>query len=353
MKVDAQERNVILLGDALEVLRSLHTDLVDTVVTSPPYFLLRNYQADGQLGLEATVDSYVRNLLNVTDELGRVLKPTGSMWLNLGDSYSRHHRYGAAPKSLLLVPERVLLGLAEHGWIVRNVIVWHKPNPMPASVRDRLSCTHERLFLLVRSERYFFDLDAIRVPHVSRRRGLTASRHCAMSNTGTPRPQSSRPKYESSRLRWAGPLAGSNDGLARARAEGRAGHRLGKNPGDVWRVATAGYRGAHFATFPPSLIEPPLRASCPARTCRACGTPWLQQLGEARRPACGCRADWQPGLVLDPFMGAGTTGVVARKLGRDFLGIELNPTYRQLALTRIADSQVRVSPTGDPTSRSR
>ena len=154
----------ILLGDALERLQELSTGSVDTVVTSPPYFLLRNYGVDGQLGAEQTVAQWVSGLRAVMAEVARVLKEDGSVWLNLGDTYSRHDKHGAPPKSLLLGPERLLVGLIEDGWVVRNKLVWAKPNPMPASVRDRLSCTWEPIYLLVRSRSYFFDLDAVRVP---------------------------------------------------------------------------------------------------------------------------------------------------------------------------------------------
>jgi len=330
-------RNQILLGDALEQLRSVPDCSVDCVVTSPPFFRLRNYQMARQLGLEATVEEFVDRLVAVCDEIARVLKPTGSCFLNLGDSYSRHQRFGALPKSLLLVPERVALRLVEHGWIIRNRICWSKPNPMPSSVTDRLSCTHETIYFLVRSRSYYFDLDAIREPHSTARRGLTAAPRLATTRTGPG-------KYAGSDRRWAGPLAGSNSGLARARAEGRAGHRLGKNPGDVWRVATAGFRGAHFATFPERLIVRPILAGCPARSCGSCGAPWQHAAGKPIAPSCSCGSSiFQRGLVLDPFLGAGTTAVVAQAHGRDWLGIELNPAYRTLAIDRITASVVRSS----------
>lgn len=336
----ALTRNTILLGDSVERLRDLPESSVDTVVTSPPYHLLRNYDRDGQIGMEPTVAEYVDSIVAVCDELARVLKPEGALWLNLGDSYSRHDRYGAPAKGLLLAPERVLLALADRGWIVRNKIVWAKPNPMPTSVRDRLSCTYEPIYLLTRSSSYFFDLDAIRVPHKSRPRGLTPRTHGEKSEIGP----KNTPKYDSSRPGWAGPLAGRNDGLEKARREGRAGHRLGKNPGDVWTVATAAYRGAHFATFPVALVTRPILAGCPARTCLACGVAWHQHRGRPVRAACECDAAWQPGLVLDPFMGAGSTAVAARTVGRDWLGIELNSTYRDLALTRIASTAALRAP---------
>lgn len=288
-------RNTIIQGDAATVLGRLPAASVDCVVTSPPYYLLRDYGVPGQLGHDDSVSGWVSGLVAVMNELARVLKPSGSVWLNVGDSYSRHRRYGAPSKSLLLGPERLVLALAERGWVVRNKVVWAKPNPMPASVRDRLTCSWEPLYLLVRSPRYYFNLDAIRTPHVSRRRP-----------TNSP----ATAKYGGRHPAWAGPLAGSNDGLLRARAEGRPGHPRGKNPADVWSIATAGYAGAHFATFPARLLTKPILASCPPS-----------------------------GVVLDPFMGAGTVAIEAERLGRDWLGIELNPAYRQQALHRIASAR--------------
>lgn len=312
-------RNRILVGDALTRLRQLPSASVDCVITSPPYFLLRNYGVDDQLGAEANVVTYVAKLVAVCDEIGRVLKPSGTFWLNLGDSYSRHDRFGTAPKSLLLAPERVLMALAACEWIVRNKLVWAKPNPMPSSVRDRLSCTWEPLYLLVRSEQYFFDLDAIREAHTSTRRP-------SRSGLDT--------KYGGGRREWAGPLAGANDGLARAHAEGRSGHPLGKNPGDVWTFATAGFRGAHFATFPVRLIERPILVGVPERVCTRCGLAW-QRSGSDLTPTCACAVGWRAGVVLDPFIGAGTVAVAAEQHDRDWLGIELNPNYAQLARARI------------------
>ncbi len=335
-------RNVILVGDAAERLRELPASSVDTVVTSPPYFALRNYQVEGQLGLEATVGDWVRNLLVVLDEVARVLKPEGSLWLNVGDSYSRHLQYGAPPKSFVLGPERLLLALVERGWVVRNKVVWAKPNYMPASVADRLTPAWEPIFFLVRNRRYFFDLDAIRVPHRSRRSGPSRRRPTAG------RPEPTRPP-------WAGRLAGSQSGLSRLKASGSVGHPLGKNPGDVWSIAPSNVRGGvHRAMFPESLVERPLLATCPERTCLACGLAWRRQrlarpvghlavTGELR-PVCGCGAVWRPGVVLDPFIGSGTTAVVAERLRRDWLGVELSPAFAAAAEDRIRGSRSGRSP---------
>lgn len=303
-------RNTILQGDALARLRELPSDSVDCVITSPPYFQLRDYGVTGQLGLEETVDAWVEGLRKVCAEIGRVLKPTGALWLNLGDSYSRHPRYGALPKSFLLGPERLALALVRDGWIVRSKVVWAKTNPMPTSIADRLNATYEVVYFLVRSPRYYFDLDSIREPHRSR-----AARSA--------RPVPAKPPT------WAGPLAGRNDGLLRARAAGQPGHPLGKNPGDVWQLAAHAYRGAHFATFPEGLVRRPLIATCPEWVCARCGAPYR------REPSCSCRAGAFPGLALDPFFGTGTVGVVAREHGRDWLGIELSKTYVALAWDRL------------------
>ncbi len=332
-------RNRILIGDARRELRRLPAGFIDTVITSPPYYLLRDYGISGQMGLESSVHRWVDELRLVIRAVARVLKPTGSLWLNLGDSYSRHQRFGGPPKSLLLGPERLLLALAADGWTIRNKLIWTKSNTMPNSVRDRFACTWEVVYFLVRSRHYYFDLDAVRVSIRSQPRQRPPSRAHG---------QSFRPA-------WAGPLAGSNAGLASMKAAGRVGHPLGKNPGDVITSAASNYRGAHFATFPGALIERPLIAGCPERVCRLCGQAWERQavnrsskiarLGELR-PSCACRAGWQPGLVLDPFFGSGTVGLVAGCLHRDWLGIELNPGFARLAEQRIGQQRSKVGRDG-------
>jgi len=331
----------VLVGDALTHLRQLPTASVDTVMTSPAYFRLRNYGVRDQLGAEDTVEDWAEALGQVLAEIARVLKPAGALWLNLGDSYSRRAEQGAPPKSLVLGPERVLLDLVRSGWTVRNKVVWAKPNPMPASVRDRLACTWEPLYLLVRSTNYYFDLDAIRERPRSKLKGP--------SNSGIGSKYGHRGP---GRPAWSGPAAGTNSGLGLMKATGQTSHPLGKNPGDVWQLPTAAYRGAHFATFPEALVERPLLATCPERVCLTCGTAWrraptIQRLGtlavrSVLRKSCGCPSrDWQPGLVLDPFMGSGTVGVVAEQLQRRWLGIELNPAYAKQSDQRIASARAK------------
>lgn len=303
-------RNTILIGDAREQLAQLPAASVDCVVSSPPYFQTRNYQVKGQLGMEPNVADWVADLRAVMREVARVLTPTGGAWINLGDSFSRHSRYGVPPKGLLLAPERLLLALAQDGWLVRNKVIWHKTNNMPSSVGDRLTLTYELVYFLVRQRSYFFDLDAIREPH----RTTTATKRKAELARQQPD--------------WAGPLATTRGGLR----SGMVGHPGGKNPGDCWYIPTRGFRGAHFAVFPPELVRRPILATCPAVVCTACGQG--QKVSAGTLP-CNCKAPARRGLVLDPFFGTGTVGLVAQELERDYLGIELNPDFARMAAERL------------------
>ncbi|MDJ0769420.1 MAG: site-specific DNA-methyltransferase [Ilumatobacter sp.] len=319
-------RNTILVGDALEHLRTLPSASIDTVITSPPYFQLRRYgMGEREYGQEPNVDEWVAQLRGVCAEIHRVLVPTGSLWLNLGDSYSRHDKYGAPAKSLLLGPERLALALIADGWRLRNSAVWAKTNPMPSSVRDRLTCTWENVYFFTKQSTYHFDLDAIRVPH------RTTRPTKPNPNAGAYLPTA-----------WRAPLSHDNNGLAALKRQGRVGHPAGKNPGDVWNLATARYAGAHFATFPTSLVDLPIRSTCPPRRCLRCRIPVLKQIGRTALRSTthySCRAPSEPGIVLDPFMGSGTVGVAAEQHGRDWIGIELNPQLARLANERIADAR--------------
>jgi site-specific DNA-methyltransferase (adenine-specific) len=329
---DDLPRRQFLQGDAAKQLRTLPEASIDCVITSPPYWAQRDYGMAGQIGAEPSVQGWVTELVGVAAELRRVLKPTGALWLNVGDGYSRHAGEGARRKSLLLGPQRLAVALQEDGWLVRNHVIWAKRNPMPHSVTDRLSCSHETMLLLTTQPSYYFDLDAIRVP------ATTALHSGRSSGRAVYPPPTAVPHVQGS------PRVDLNRGLAGLKAAGQESHPLGKNPGDVWQLSTATYRGAHFAVFPPELVRRPLLATCPERLCTACDAPWrrarqriygrLLAVG-ALRPGCGCNANWRPGVVLDPFMGTGTVALVAERERRDWLGIELNPTYIQLAETRL------------------
>jgi DNA modification methylase len=324
------------VGDARDVLASMPDGYADCIVTSPPYWAKRDYGVAGQYGLEADSDAYIATLRSMFREAQRVLAADGTCWLNLGDSYSAGsasasglHAYlgpglagrnspGMTTKNLLGLPWRVALALQGDGWIIRNAIVWNKPNAMPESVRDRLNCRYELIFLLVRSRRYWFDLEPIRVPHA----GAPARCAAATRPGAGPRRPESPPcgRHPGDGIRRPGRKPGSGGNhlkyssrtreviAARRYGDGRASrrHPNGRNPGDVWSIPTRPYRGPHFATYPIDL---------PVRCIQA-----------------GCRPG---GLVLDPFCGTGTTGLAALALGRRFTGIDLNPAFAELAADRL------------------
>jgi len=266
---------MILTGDCLEVLRTMADNSVDCCVTSPPYWGLRDYGVEGQLGLESTPEEYVSRMVGVFREVRRVLKPQGTLWLNLGDSYGKG-------KQLVGIPWRVAFALQADGWCLRQDIIWHKPNAMPSSVTDRCTSSHEYIFLLSKSPRYYFDADAIKEDAVSTHPGggkfKQAHRLSFQNADGTPRGND---------VSWNG-VGGK------------------RNRRSVWTVATKGFKSAHVATFPTDLIEPCILAGCPS-----------------------------DGVVLDPFFGAGTTGLVAQNHGRKWIGIELKPEYIAIAQKRI------------------
>jgi site-specific DNA-methyltransferase (adenine-specific) len=321
-------RNVVYQGDALEVLRTLASSSVDCVVTSPPYFNVRAYRAGPkELGHETHIGQWVEHLREVASEVARVLTPWGGFWLNVGDVYAYQPTEGAPAKSLLLGPERLAGALLADGWIVRNRLSWVKPNPMPASAADRLTPSWEVVYFLVRQRHYFFDLDAIREPRA--------------------KPPPVRPKRAPRRRSFHGIRGHGHNGLARLSREGLSGHPLGKNPGDAWRIASSHIRG-HSASFPAELIRRPILATCPERVCLGCGQPWqrarhpVRLVGGKPHPRalvpCDCGVETRPGLVLDPFMGSGTVALAARRYGRDWLGIELNPAFIELTQRRLEHS---------------
>ncbi len=327
--------NQILVGDVRKRLAELPDASVDCVITSPPYWALRDYGHAGQVGAEANVDGWAEEIANICDEMARVLTPTGSLWLNLGDSYARHPHDGSKKKSLLLAPQRVALRMTQAGWLLRNQIVWAKKNPMPSSVTDRLSNTHEFVYFFTRQPQYYFNLDAIREPASTPKHGGR------VFSVETYPPRGAVPSLGNG----TSPRVDLNQGLAGMKASGQESHPLGKNPGDVWQLATASYRGAHFATFPVELVRRPILSTCPEKVCTTCGLPWkrgMQEINGRRlatgtlRPNCPHK-NWRPGRVLDPFIGSGTVAIAAETYGRDWVGIELNPAYAELARQRIAE----------------
>ena len=315
-------------GDARDVLAAMPDGSADCIVTSPPYWAKRDYGVVGQYGCEPDPDGYVATLRATFSEARRVLADDGTCWLNLGDSYSagsaapsgKHaylgpglmgrHAPGMEAKNLLGLPWRVALALQDDGWIIRNAIVWHKPNAMPESVRDRLNCRYELVFLLVKSRHYWFDLDPIRVPLATTRPRCalppgppaTASRRAARRSAREPRAAVRRTP-----ARNTAPHTREVVGARRyGPGGGHRAHPNGRNPGDVWSIPTRPYRGPHFAAYPIEL---------PTRCIKA-----------------GCKPG---GMVLDPFCGTGTTGIAALALGRQFTGIELNPAFAALAAERL------------------
>jgi DNA modification methylase len=312
----------LYVGDARTVLAQMPDESASCIVTSPPYWGKRDYGVAGQYGHEGSPAAYVETMRDVFREARRVLADDGTCWLNLGDSYSAsgggatgmhaylgshittHRPAGMGAKNLLGLPWRVAFALQDDGWILRNAIIWHKPNAMPESVRDRLNCRHELLFLLAKSPSYWFDLDPIRVPHAAAAR---RERHEARTRPAGRADRRTRPpKYRPGTPEVTG--SQRYGGLRGAAAHRRA-HPNGRNPGDVWSIPTRPYKGPHFAAYP---IDLPLR--CIAAGCKPGGT------------------------VLDPFAGSGTTGLAAIELDRRFTGIDLSPDFARLAAGRLAQA---------------
>ena len=302
----------LLQGDCLQQLATLPAASVQCCVTSPPYWGLRDYGTAGQLGLEATPDEYVANMVAVFRAVRRVLRDDGTLWLNLGDSYAgsgkgrmgdgshainggdkQHTNKGSTlgvlpesetglkPKDLVGIPWRVAFALQADGWYLRQDIIWHKPNPMPESVTDRCTKAHEYIFLLTKSARYYYDNEAVKEDAVRAGDVPGGNGHYIQHSAG----------------------GHNKDGLT---ACGQKPVAETRNKRSVWTVTTKPFKGAHFATFPPDLIEPCILAGSAADT-----------------------------LVLDPFSGAGTTGVVTVQHGRRYIGIELNPDYLEMSRKRI------------------
>lgn len=373
-------------GDVLERLWEMPDSSVDCVITSPPYWGLRDYGVEGQLGLEPTPEAFITSMVGVFAEVRRVLKPSGTLWLNMGDSYagarqasgttdSRRRDDAEIPRSdrrievlkckdLVGMPWRLAFALQAEGWYLRQNIVWDKTNPMPEAVKDRPATSHEFVFLLSKSPRYFYDAEAVREP-------VTGGAHARGSGVNPKANQSAgRSKQNAS-------FSGAVSKLVSTR-----------NLRSVWRIPTQPFRGAHFATFPEALVLPcVLAGTSEYGVCTTCGAPWqrivekgepdtdhqracgadssggysgraTKDYGAARaqdasavkarilagmahrstvgwEPSCECGTSIRPAVVMDIFAGSGTVGVVAQKHGRDFLGIELNPKYVEMARRRV------------------
>lgn len=377
----------IINADVIDGLRSLPEKSVHCVVTSPPYWGLRDYGIDGQIGLEPTPEEYLEKMMRVFREVHRVLRDDGTLWLNIGDSYANAQPRGRMEdqgdlstgdhgelipkrdwscwnlkqKDLVGMCWRVAFALQSEGWYLRSDIIWAKPNPMPESITDRPTRSHEYVFLLTKKARYFYDADAV------------------------------REKYSDSFLQdprhKTGPTDNNNkSGYQEAKAQNpKQVHRLfnkdigsGRNRRDVWTITTQPTPEAHFATFPEALVEPCIKAGTSERgCCSVCGAPWVrvvekgelyytggggktspkyhskgwmkgvlphhayERVGMGWQPSCTCNAETVPCVVLDPFGGSGTVAKVARDLNRDAILIEINPAYVEIARRKLrADEQL-------------
>lgn len=341
----------IITGDALTTLRTLPDQSVQCCVTSPPYWGLRDYGVPGQIGLESSPQEYVAALLPVFQEVKRVLRADGTLWLNLGDSYIGYHgnkraHGSAAPsdkdgyrenmratsvganglknKDMAGIPWRVAFALQDAGWYLRCDCIWAKPNPMPESVQDRPTRAHEYLFILSKSERYYYDHVSVREPSSPSRKGnaktfrgggaYTGGRSFDNSTDAVRDSHGNTPQDGSRREEQAVTRYSARHGVdIKGGGQGRGEiiySPYTRNRRSVWSIATHPFPAAHFATFPPELVRPCILAGCPAG-----------------------------GVVLDPFFGAGTVGVVCVEEGRRYLGIELNPEYVDMAEQRIAQAR--------------
>lgn len=297
--------NIIYNEDCSTGLNKIKEDSIDCMITSPPYWNLRDYGMEGQLGLEETIDEYIYKLCNVFDNVKRVLKPTGTCFVNIGDSYSSagnrrfdKNKYGGKSglhcgrartrevknKSLCNIPFRFAIEMINRGWIQRNTIIWHKPNAMPQSVKDRFTVDFEYVFFFVKSKKYYFKqlFEPVKQSSIER---------CRNGKNLTPNSQHSI----NIQIKQLGKRF--------------CDETKGRNKRCVWLVSTANYKGIHFAVFPEKLIDPLMKVGCS-----------------------------ENGIVLDPFMGVGTTGVVAKRLNRKYIGFEINREYCELAIDRIKEA---------------
>lgn len=421
-------RNTILQGDSRELIKTLPDESVDCVITSPPYLWLRDYGVADQIGLEKSMQEYLETMWGLFDEIKRVLKKTGTVWVNLGDTYSgmkvgntnNNMKAGIAEmelvkpktkipdKSLMAIPDRFKIGMIDRGWICRNEIIWYKRNAMPSSAKDRFTVDFEKVFFFTKSQRYYFEtqyepyslatMKEIEKPYTG-----TAVKD--YDGTGAQNPSDAKRSMVNS-IRKQMPKFGGNkaEGYGNPTYSGNEWQpqTFGRLKRTVWDIPTQPFSEAHFATYPEELVSNCIKAGCPEYVCIKCGTPrksktykeirintrpgtnigtgksgtdadpnselhksdlskYRQQIirvpedeypeehpitvlidnqeievGKEKTWGCRCGAGFQPGVILDPFFGSGTTGVVALKLARDFVGFELNGEYIKIAEKRLA-----------------
>jgi len=397
-------KNIILQGDALTKLKELPEKSINCCMTSPPYWALRDYGVDGQLGLEPTFDEYISNLCDIFDEVKRVLRDDGTCWVNFGDTYYTKSGSGflndsltkndnhvlntginranelrgrglLESKNLTLIPFRFALEMQNRGWILRNVIIWHKPNCMPCSVKDRFTVDFEYIFFFSKKKKYYFEtqyepLSEVTIKDIKKRKNMA----CLTGEKGSKHFNNKNSVFNSQKTN-----RGRNEFVNLEK---------GRNKRTVWSICPKPFKEAHFAVYPEELCETPIKAGCPEFVCKKCGMPKIKvekiighQITESMRiagsdkegkyygtekkdyksakanepsetkkrilesmsqikeynwtPTCKCHAGFTGGIVLDPFFGSGTTGLVALKQNKNFIGIELNPEYIEIAEKRL------------------
>lgn len=413
----------ILQGDVLEKLAEIPAESIDCIISSPPYWGLRDYGVEGQFGLEPDFRDFLKTMQKIMDQLKRVLKKTGSCWINLGDSYGTQPPY---EKSRMAIPERFYIDCIDNGWIARNHIPWYKSNSMPSSVKDRFTNKWESIFFFAKEKKYYFNLDAVREETITESKsfnirvrdnitGLAQKKLGDKAWTATDKEKENytdervnkpklnqtldkkqdstlgadgkpNPTYKGFNERWNNKAQDQyTKRILEERQNGSQhdnplGNPKGKNPGDVFFINPKPFAEAHFATFPVDLPLKILKCACPNQVCKKCGKPrypiskptadyqeildkkpWSNADSMKKYSGlsadklsnnclvasyqimgytdCGCNAGWKPGIVLDPFFGAGSTGVAAEKLGLQWMGIDLNPEYIEIARKRLAPYQ--------------
>ena len=369
MKLYYKESNIKIYNvNAITFLKELLPETIDCVITSPPYWALRDYGVEGQLGLEPTFQEYITKLCDIFDEVKRVLKKSGTCWVNIGDTYSAPHTGGRKSskstvganrpeaqefkqvkihnfpdKCLLQIPSRFSIEMTNRGWILRNELIWFKPNCMPSSVRDRFTVDFEKIFFFVKNKKYWFERQF--------EQHLTNLPVVKKKQIGTSQTHEKDP--------WGSIGYGEQ----------------GRNKRCVWKITTKPFKEAHFAVFPEELVETPIKAGCPKFVCNKCGNSrekilkpteeYAKYLGKGNLKehhagqetkekfkvkvnaeykhtgytSCSCNAGFSGGIVLDPFMGSGTVAVVAKRLNRQFVGIDIKEDYVKMAIKRIQNTQ--------------